>query len=217
VTNEPNRTTDEQLAAEAQDGMLDAFGELVERYHSHVYNFLYHKTASPQDAQDVTQQVFITAWQRIHQFRVEAKFATWLFTITRRLAINYYRARGSRRFVEIDETDPNLITTDTPATELAQRDDHAKLWTTARDCLNDNQFTALWLKYREHMSIREISTAMGKKQVTVKVLLHRARKALGVVLDGRGESARHSGIASNLLLAPLENAITSQPPNCEPV
>ena len=93
MPGDEQQTSDEQLAAEAQDGSLEAFGSLVDRYHARVYHFLCHKTANPEDAQDVTQQVFIRAWQKIHQFRVEAKFATWLFTITRRAAINYYRAR----------------------------------------------------------------------------------------------------------------------------
>lgn len=205
-----NQASDEQLAAEAQDGSMDAFSGLVNRYHARVYHFLCHKTANPEDAQDVTQQVFIKAWQRINQFRVEAKFATWLFTITRRLAINYYRARGSRVFVELDEASPDMVTTDTPASNLAERDEHAALWTTARRSLSESQFTALWLKYREYMSIKEMAKAMDKKQVTIKVLLHRARKALGTALRGQG--------AGNGLIRPsqahlpprLENEMTLQ-------
>tara|TARA_A100001037_G_C14972285_1_gene554256 strand:- start:66 stop:710 length:645 start_codon:yes stop_codon:yes gene_type:complete len=203
--------TDEQLAAEAQDGSQAAFGMLVSRYHGRIYHFLCHKTASPEDAQDVTQQVFITAWQRIYQFRVEAKFATWLFTITRRLAINYYRARGSRVFVELEEADGKLVTHDTPASDLAERDEYALLWKTARENLSESQFTALWMKYREHMSIKEMAAAMGKKQVTVKVLLHRARKALGAALGGRGEWAGLNQSGGKLAPPNLERDMILQP------
>lgn len=193
MPGDARQTSDEQLAAEAQDGSLEAFGSLVDRYHARVYHFLCHKTANPEDAQDVTQQVFIRAWQKIHQFRVEAKFATWLFTITRRAAINHYRARGSRTMVELKEADGKLVTSDTPASNLAERDEHAALWAVARRNLKDSQFTVLWLKYREGMSIKEMALAMGKRQVTTRVLLHRARKALGTALrrpDAKSESSQ---------------------------
>ena len=205
-----NQASDEQLAAEAQDGSMDAFSGLVNRYHARVYHFLCHKTANPEDAQDVTQQVFIKAWQRINQFRVEAKFATWLFTITRRLAINYYRARGSRTFVGLDEAGANLITTDTPASDLAERDEHAALWATARRNLSESQFTALWLKYREHMSIKEMSASMGKRQGTIKVLLHRARKALGTALRGQDSGEDLIRTSQAILPPKLENEMTLQ-------
>lgn len=202
---------DEQLAAEAQDGSLDAFSELVDRYQSHIFHFLCHKTASTEDAQDIAQQVFITAWQRIHQFRVDAKFATWLFTIARRLTINYYRARGSRTFVGLDKAEAVLVTTDTPASDLATRDEHAALWTTARDNLSESQFTALWLKYREHMSIKEMAKVMDKKQVTIKVLLHRARKALGAALGGRGATVNLKPTHETLLPHKINREMTLQP------
>ena len=163
-----------------------------------------------EDAQDVTQQVFIRAWQKIHQFRVEAKFATWLFTITRRAAINYYRARGSRTMVELKEADGKLVTSDTPASSLAERDEHAALWATARRNLNDSQFTALWLRYRESMSIKEMALAMGKRQVTTKVLLHRARKVLGTVLRRPDVKSESSQPTQPFLPPKLKNEMTLQ-------
>ena len=210
MPGDEQQTSDEQLAAEAQDGSLDAFDNLVGRYHARVYHFLCHKTASPEDAQDVTQQVFIRAWQKIHQFRVEAKFATWLFIITRRAAINYYRARGSRTMVELKEADGKLVTSDTPASSLAERDEHAALWATARRNLNDSQFTALWLRYRESMSIKEMALAMGKRQVTTKVLLHRARKALGTALRRPDVKSESSQPTQPFLSPKLKNEMTLQ-------
>ena len=210
MPGDEQQTSDEQLAAEAQDGSLDAFDNLVGRYHARVYHFLCHKTASPEDAQDVTQQVFIRAWQKIHQFRVEAKFATWLFIITRRAAINYYRARGSRTMVELKEADGKLVTSDTPASSLAERDEHAALWATARRNLNDSQFTALWLRYRESMSIKEMALAMGKRQVTTKVLLHRARKALGTALRRPDVKSDSSQPTQPFLPPKLKNEMTLQ-------
>ena len=210
MPGDEQQTSDEQLAAEAQDGSLDAFDNLVGRYHARVYHFLCHKTASPEDAQDVTQQVFIRAWQKIHQFRVEAKFATWLFTITRRAAINYYRAHGSRTMVELKEAPGKLVTSDTPASSLAERDEHAALWATARRNLNDSQFTALWLRYRESMSIKEMALAMGKRQVTTKVLLHRARKTLGTALRRLDVKSESSQPTQPFLPPKLKNEMTLQ-------
>ena len=210
MPGDEQQTSDEQLAAEAQDGSLEAFGGLVDRYHARIYHFLCHKTASPEDAQDVTQQVFIRAWQKIHQFRVEAKFVTWLFTITRRAAINHYRARGSRTMVELKEADGKLVTSDTPASNLAERDEHAALWAAARRNLKDSQFTVLWLKYREGMSIKEIALAMGKRPVTIKVLLHRARKALGTALRRPDVKSKSSQPTQPFLPPKLKHEMTLQ-------
>lgn len=190
MTDDPRRPSDEQLAADAQDGSLEAFSELITRYQARVYHFIRHKTVNDHDAEDVTQQVFITAWRRIDRFDVRARFATWLFTITRRLTINYYRARGRHTSVELESAESQLVNSTTPASDLAARDEHAALWQTARQCLSENQFNILWLKYREQMAIADIARALGKSSVAVKVQLHRARKTLGAALRGAGANQR---------------------------
>lgn len=159
----------EELARQVQQGCQDSFAELVERYGNRLLQFLRNKTGSIQDAEDLVQDTFVKAYQNIHRYRDSCKFSTWLFTIAKRLSISRHR---SRRYLR-------------PAGRLESKvaesvDAHAReqigsgLWATAR-CLTENQYQALWLKYAQDMSIKDIATVMGKTQVNVKVLLYRAR------------------------------------------
>jgi RNA polymerase sigma-70 factor (ECF subfamily) len=159
----------EQLARQVQQGCQDSFAELVERYGNRLLQFLRSKTGSVQDAEDLVQDTFVKAYRNIHRYRDSCKFSTWLFTIAKRLSISRYRSKRHLRPVGRLES------------EVAESTDvHAKgqvgsgLWAVARS-LTENQYQALWLKYAQDMSIKEIAAVTGKTQVNVKVLLYRAR------------------------------------------
>lgn len=162
----------EELAQRSQQGCKDSFAELVERYGNRLFQFLHRKTSSVQDAEDLVQDTFVKAYQSIHSYRDSWKFSTWLFTIAKRLSISRYRSRrylkpAARLESEVAES-PDVH---------AQEQIGSSLWTMART-LTQNQYQALWLKYAEDMSIKEIAAVMGKTQVNVKVLLYRARTNL---------------------------------------
>jgi RNA polymerase sigma-70 factor (ECF subfamily) len=181
-----DKQSDEELAQLVQAGSLDCFEELVSRYERQIFNFLRYKTPSREDAEDLTQKTFVLAYQRIHQYKPRYKFVTWLFTITRRQAISHYR---SRRYH--DELDGDLVDARTPAEELSSRDETGYVWALAKAHLSDNQFNVLWLKYKQEMSVREISKAMDKTQAHVKVLLHRGRNALSAAVR---QAAMEAGV-----------------------
>lgn len=195
MSGEPAIITDEELARQAQAGSLAAFDQLVGRHHSRLYYFLCQKAPTLQDAEDITQQTFITAHRRLHQFRLEARFATWLFTIARRLAINHYRARAVRPVCELEEAATMAAPGHDPAATMVETEERDLLWRVARESLVEPQFTALWLHYREHLSVEAIARVMGRTQVSVKVLMHRARKRLAQVLPGQPAGA--SGAEGN--------------------
>ncbi len=193
--------SDEELARQAQAGELAAFEDLITRHHARVFRFLCQKAPTQEDAEDLTQQTFITAHRRIHQFRLDAKFVTWLFTIARRLAINHHRARAVRPTCELAAAESLPSPGRDPAWTLAEADDCQELWRAAREALVEPQYAALWLFYREHMPIESIARVMNRSQVSVKVLLHRARKRLAGVLPGpQGGSGGATGI--DPILAP---------------
>jgi RNA polymerase sigma-70 factor (ECF subfamily) len=68
--------SDEQLAAKSQQGSLDAYEELVRRHETKLFHFLCLKLSSREDAEDLAQKTFLTAWKRIELFRCNAKFTT---------------------------------------------------------------------------------------------------------------------------------------------
>jgi len=177
--------TDEQLARQCQQGSLDAFEELVKRHEARLFNFLCQKAPSREDAEDLAQHTFVNAWQRIGQYRTEASFATWLYTIARNLTISHYRKHGKVTLCELEVAEPKLVERETPADALAEIEEHAALWRVAREALKEEAFDVLWMKYKEQLSIAEIATVLTRTEISVKVMLHRARKKLGHALEDK--------------------------------
>jgi RNA polymerase sigma-70 factor (ECF subfamily) len=167
--------SDEQLVRESQAGSLPAFEELVYRYERRIYGFVAQFCRNREDASEVTQETFVKAFQALGQFDAGHAFAAWLFTIARRKCIDHHRASPP----ESEGDMPELVDVADPAEILADREDSRSLWQLARRALSETQFDALWLRYVEDLSIAEIAQVFRKTQTYVKVLLFRARSALG--------------------------------------
>lgn len=184
--------TDEQLAKQCQQGSLDAFEELVKRHEARLFNFLCQKAPRREDAEDLAQHTFVNAWQRIGQYRTEASFATWLYTIARNLTISHYRKHGKVTLCELEVAEPTLVERETPADTLSEIEEHAALWRVARETLKEEAFDVLWMKYKEQLSIAEIAAVLSRTEVSVKVMLHRARKKLGHALENSSDQESNS-------------------------
>lgn len=87
------RSSDEELMRRTQNGDKQAFGLLYERYSSAVLSYLYRMLGSVEDVESIGQEVFLRAFRFAATYRYPEKFSTWLFTITRNLAINSARRR----------------------------------------------------------------------------------------------------------------------------
>ena len=159
----------EELALRAQKGCRESFAELVERYGIRLFKFLRYKTNNLQDAEDLVQEAFVRAYENIQRYRSSWKFSTWLFTIAARLAYSHFRRSRSFQTVgRIESSGPE------PGQMVVEKETRQSLWALARG-LSMNQYQALWLKYGQDMSIKEIAMVLRKSQVNVKVLLYRAR------------------------------------------
>src|SRR5438046_172923 len=100
------RSTDEQLMRRTQTGDRQAFSLLYERYSSSVLSYLYRMLGNVEDVESIGQEVFLRAFRFAATYRYPQKFSTWLFTITRNLAIN--QARRKRRSPVKNVTELNL-------------------------------------------------------------------------------------------------------------
>ena len=180
------KCSDEELARQSQAGSLLAFEELVYRYEARVYGFIANCCRNGTDAQEVTQETFVRAFQAIGQFDCRRSFGPWLFTIARRKCVDQHRATPSTT----DEAMPDLPDNNDPAELLARQEERQNLWELARCRLPEAQFQALWLKYAEEMSVAGIAQVLRKTQTYVKVLLFRARQTLARELKATQASAR---------------------------
>jgi RNA polymerase sigma factor (sigma-70 family) len=176
VASDFQSCTDEELARQTQAGSLEAFEELVYRYEHRIYAFVTQCCGRGPDACEVTQDTFVRAFQAIAQFDSRRGFAPWLFTIARRKCLDHHREAPPAL---ADEALPDLPDDDDPSELLARQEERQNLWDLARRRLPEAQFQALWLKYAEDMSAAEVARVLGKTRVHVKVLLFRARQALG--------------------------------------
>ena len=95
--------TDEMLMVRYQRGDRDAFAELVRRYKSPIYNFVLRQVRQGTTAEDVTQDVFLRVVQSAAEFKHEARFSTWLYTIARNLCVDHLRKQTHRRHPSLDQ------------------------------------------------------------------------------------------------------------------
>jgi RNA polymerase sigma-70 factor (ECF subfamily) len=102
TATEPAVATDLELVRLAQAGDVDAFGELVERNRRAVFRAALAAVGSPAEADDVTQEAFVTAFRKLASFRGEAQFRTWLLSITWRKAID--RRKSLTRWLKLTVT-----------------------------------------------------------------------------------------------------------------
>lgn len=177
---------DEQLILRAKQGELPAFEALVRRHQQPLYAFVYRMVQNPADAEELCQQAFVRAWQRLAGFKGRSSFKTWLFQIAINLTLNF---RTRRRPAEpLDELQPA-----DPATEPQHRYQErrqAELIRQALFQLPPDQRTALVLRVYENLSYQEIARLMGRSVRAVDSLLVRARTRLRELL----EPAREKGL-----------------------
>jgi len=174
--------TPEELARDAQRGSTEAFSRLVERFQDPVFNLLSLRMQNRADAEELAQEAFLRAWQRIGQYDDRWRFSTWLYAIARNLQISHRRAAQSRPSPAISLADVGERGRE-PSRDLTDTEVRGSLWTAAARVLSDEQRDAMWLRYAEEMSPLEIAHVLGRRPSTVRVLLFRARARLAESFD----------------------------------
>lgn len=166
-----------------------AFKKLVERHQNAVIGTVAKMLGNSSDAEDISQQVFLRIWRNAKRYRPDAKFTTYLFTITRNLVFNETRRRGRKKEVSSDEreqTSHHLIEESPdrqPDAELLQ----AELQQAVDDAiatLPETQRMAVVLRRYEQLSYEEIADVLNLSVFAVKSLLFRARTTLRATLSG---------------------------------
>jgi RNA polymerase sigma-70 factor, ECF subfamily len=166
-------TTSEELARRAGGGCAESFAALVARHGGGVFSYLLRMTGNLHDAEDLTQETFLKVFRSLGRADAPVAFTAWLFTIARRTALNHFRAARP-----VEELDPDTASgAPDPAAVTAATEDRRSLWALAKR-LKRPQFEALWLRYAEGLSVREIARVMRLHSIHVRVLLHRGRQQL---------------------------------------
>jgi RNA polymerase sigma factor (sigma-70 family) len=173
------------LIEQLKKGDESAFKYIVDTWKDMVYNTALSIVQHPEDAEDVTQEVFVQVYQSIEGFKRESKFSTWLYRITLSKAMDHERRKKRKKrfgfvkslFGEGGEVVVNPPDFNHPGVNLDNKEKAAILFK-AMQSLPDNQRIAFVLNKVEGLSYQEISDVMKTTVSAVESLLHRAKSNL---------------------------------------
>ena len=182
---------DKHILARARRGELDAFGELVRQYEKRVYAVALRSSGSPEDAADITQEVFLRAWRSIESFRGDSGFSTWLFRITMNLCVDHARHKNAQPQTQplvVGEEDAERPIPDTAPTpeEHLENSELGRELAAALDEVSEEHRRIVLLRDVSGLSYTEIAEVLEISEGTVKSRLSRARIALRTILLRRG-------------------------------
>jgi RNA polymerase sigma-70 factor (ECF subfamily) len=183
------RSSDEELMRRTQQGDKQAFSIIYERYSAPVLSYLYRMLGNVEDVESIGQEVFLRAFRFAPTYRYPQKLGTWLFTITRNLAIN--QARRKKRSPVRNVTELNLEGMEmsgdpyqvaTRATDdLEKREQIARLLK-ALDDLPTDQKEVIVLGVFQDLSYAQMEEITGTKAVTLRSRMFHGLKRLGSML-----------------------------------
>lgn len=177
------------LMARIAVGDHAAFRELVERHQNAVIGTVAKMLGNSSEAQDIAQQVFLRIWRNAKRYRPDAKFTTYLFTITRNLVFNETRRKSRKKEVSSDEREENsnqqmeASSYRQPDAELLQAELQRAV-DEAIAALPEAQRLAVVLRRYEQLSYEEIAAVLKLSVSAIKSLLFRARTSLRESLSG---------------------------------
>ena len=174
-----------ELNLRCQEKDSAAMGTLIVQYQHWVYNIAYGLLGHREDAQDTTQDVFLSVWQNIHKFQFRSRFSTWLYKIVKNKCLNVIDQKKRRKTdpMEIDDTQPWVpLNTVTPEQEVL-RNEQTEILHAALGKLKESYRTILVLRELRELSYEEIAEILNCTLGRVKSRLHEARKALRQELE----------------------------------
>jgi RNA polymerase sigma-70 factor (ECF subfamily) len=174
-TSEEKRIIEAVLA-----GHVAQFGSLVERYQNSIYSFMLRLTNSPSDAEDLTQEVFIRAFEKLLTFKNDRRFFPWLYTIAVNRGRDHLRRKGLSRKLFTAESE-NRQHQNPSADDCLKKPDCVMIVEEIVDAMGKLPLSyqePLLLYYREEFSVTEIAAALKISTAAVKTRLHRGREML---------------------------------------
>jgi len=191
---------DETLMLRYQEGDRSSFAQLVRRHQTALYNFALRQVRVPQVAEDVVQETFVRVVQNAADFKHEARFTTWVYTITRNLCIDHLRKRALRKHPSLDESrgeegegptlgeqtaDPRAsVEREATGTELKERIARAV------DLLPDEQREVFLMREIANLPFKEIAEITSVPENTVKSRMRYALERLQEALAEYEDYAR---------------------------
>lgn len=170
---------DNQLVKNYLEGNDKAFEELVKKYLKPIYNFLYRMAGDRQTAEDLAQDTFFKAWKNLRRFDQDRNFKTWLFTVAKNTAFDFFKKKKGLPFSTFTDDEgknwlENMAGENILPDEILAREDITKELEEKLKEIPEYYRIILLLRYKEDFSLREITEILGEPYNTVKSRHQRA-------------------------------------------
>ncbi len=179
-------STDVHLVEMVKEGHANAFNTLVNRYRERVFNVVYNMTSNREDASDITQEVFLKAFQNIHRFRQKSTFFTWLYRIAVNTAISFIKKARNRQYFSLENLEEEGVSG--KLAEILSSKKHSRRSLMMRELqeklnealqkLSVKHRTTIVLYEIEGLSHKEIGNILKCSEGTVRSRLHYAKNEL---------------------------------------
>ncbi|MCG6959421.1 sigma-70 family RNA polymerase sigma factor [bacterium BMS3Abin03] len=176
---------DSELISAFKNGDITGFNEIVRRYQQQVYWVIRKMVNSHDDADDLTQEVFIKIYSALKDFREESNLFTWLYRIATNYSINHIRKAKVRNTVSFEIVTEQVESKEKKSDEAVDEKTKMKLLIEAIETLPAQQRAVFNLRYNENLSYEDISKVMKKSVGGVKANYFHAVKKLGDYLKTR--------------------------------
>jgi RNA polymerase sigma-70 factor (ECF subfamily) len=169
---------DQELINRFHEGEESAFNDLVHRYQRQVYATARRLLGSHQEAQDISQEVFIKIYSSLRNFRGESSLSTWIFRIAVNLSLNALRKRKLRQFLSLDTVGLTICSRAPGADEEVERREQVNALGQAIDRLPNKQKLVFTLRYHQNLTHEEIAQILNRDVGTIKANYHHAIRKL---------------------------------------
>jgi RNA polymerase sigma-70 factor (ECF subfamily) len=175
-----NLLSDNEIITRVLRGEAALYSDLVKRYQHFVFTLVLRYTPNRQDAEEITQDVFVKAYRSLADFRGESKFSTWLYAIATTTCITFLRKKklpvhslDNEQVFEVADNQNSGF----KANQIEQKS-KVQVLNEAIKLLSIDDARIITLFYQGEQSLEEIARIIGAEPNTVKVKLHRARQRL---------------------------------------
>jgi RNA polymerase sigma-70 factor (ECF subfamily) len=167
-----DREEERRLVLRAVERDAQAFADLYDKHVVRVYRHIYYMVNEAREAEDLTAQTFLKAWEAIDRYKERgAPIVAWLLRIAHNLTVSYLRSKRDHGALEETFIDQKLHRNPEEALEQSTDEDSVRQ---AIMCLREEQRQVIMLRFVEEMDYREVAQLIGKSIPAVRVIQHRA-------------------------------------------
>lgn len=173
--------TDNEIIQRILQGEIEAYRELIQRYQRMIFAFIYKMVNNAADAEDLTQDVFVKAYEKLSSYRGDSQFSTWLHTLARNRTIDFLRRRKIHDSEERLAHIPSRSRDELPQESLLGKEQREEI-ARAFSQLSDTYREVIVLRCTHEYPFEKIASVLGIAESTARVRYLRARQELAKIL-----------------------------------